>query len=106
MREFIKRAKNRYLLCSYLCLCVMTQLSPMIVSASSAGVEAINQSFGNFLDMIMAFVSSIGSIFVLWGIFEFGTSLQSPNGSEQAQAFRRIGGGLLMTLGPALITGF
>lgn len=75
-------------------------------NATSAGEQAIKNSFGNFYSLVVALVSSVGSIFLLWGFFEFGTSLQSPNGTEQSQAFKRIGGGLLMVIAPSLAAGF
>ena len=63
-------------------------------------------SFATLLDIVKALVSAIGTIVLLWGLFEWGTSLQSPNGAEQSSAFKRIGGGLVMILAPQLIALF
>ena len=86
-------------------------LSPANVMAASKdaatqGANVIKSYMKNFYDIVCAFVSSFGTIILLWGCFEFGTSLQSPNGSEQSTAFKRISGGLFMILAPQIILGF
>lgn len=86
-------------------ICMMILLLPQNSYAANAGAQAINKSMNALYEVVAALVSSVGSIFVLWGFFEFGTSLQSPNGSEQGQAFKRIAGGLLMVIGPAIVIG-
>lgn len=55
--------------------------------------------------LVIAFVSSFGTIILLWGCFEFGTSLQSPRVSKPKKACERIKIGILMTIGPAIIAG-
>lgn len=86
-------------------------LSPANVLAASSnaaaqGAEVIKNYTKSFYDILCAFVSSFGTIILLWGCFEFGTSLQSQNGSEQSTAFRRISGGLFIILAPQIIIGF
>lgn len=76
------------------------------VFASSGGASVIQSGFSTLLDIVKALVSAIGTIVLLWGLFEWGTSLQSPNGAEQSSAFKRIGGGLVMILAPQLISLF
>lgn len=51
-------------------------------------------------------MSSIGEIVLLWGFLELGTSMQSQEGSMQAGAFKRVGGGIVMVLGPQLLAAF
>lgn len=48
-------------------------------------------------------VSSIGAIILLWAFFEVGVSMQSQEGTMQAMGFKRVGGGLVMTLAPQLV---
>ena len=81
----------------------MVTLFAVPVFASSAGATVIENGFATLLDIVKALVSAIGTIVLLWGLFEWGTSLQSPNGAEQSSAFKRIGGGLVMILAPQLI---
>lgn len=73
------------------------------VYAATTGNAIITNGFANLQNIVTAFVSSIGSIVVLWGLFEWGNSVQSQDGMMQTQAFKRIGGGLVMTLGPQLL---
>ena len=53
--------------------------------------------------MIAAIVSAIGSIFLLWGLFEWAQSLNTQDGGAQSIAFKRIGSGLIATLAPQII---
>lgn len=82
---------------------VMMTMFTVPTFASSAGATVIENGFATLLDIVKALVSAIGTIVLLWGLFEWGTSLQSPNGAEQSSAFKRIGGGLVMILAPQLI---
>ena len=86
-------------------ICVFL-LMAVPVFADGDGAAVIQSGFVTLLDIVKALVSAIGTIVLLWGLFEWGTSLQSPNGAEQASAFKRIGGGLVMILAPQLITLF
>ena len=87
---------------------VMITVTAMAFSvfASGGGAAVIQNGFATLLDIVKALVSAIGTIVLLWGLFEWGTSLQSPNGAEQSSAFKRIGGGLVMILAPQLISLF
>ena len=74
-------------------------------SGGAAG-GTITSGFTNLLDIVKSLVSSIGTIVLLWGFFEWGTSMQSQDGVMQSSAFKRIGGGLVMVLAPQLISVF
>lgn len=115
MSERIRRFRRKCLALSYVVMTTLLQLSPLCVCASGSqdkqnqiqakGADAVTGTMGGLFNIVAALIQSFGSILVLWGIFEFGTSMQSPNGSEQTMAFKRISGGLLMTIGPALYLG-
>lgn len=83
-------------------------ISPEIAYAAgkSSGASAVTNSFSSLTDIVTALVSSIGTIVLLWGFFEWGTSMQSTDGVMQSSAFKRIGGGLIMVLAPQLISAF
>ena len=85
---------------------LMLALMAVPVFAAGEGAAVIETGFATLLDIVKALVSAIGTIVLLWGLFEWGTSLQSPNGAEQSSAFKRIGGGLVMILAPQLISLF
>ena len=77
-----------------------------VMAAESSGAAVIETGFATLLDIVKALISAIGTIVLLWGLFEWGTSLQSPDGVQQSTAFKRIGGGLVMVLAPQLISLF
>ena len=79
---------------------------PVFADAASDGATVIQTGFATLLDIVKALVSAIGTIVLLWGLFEWGTSLQSPDGVQQSTAFKCIGGGLVMVLAPQLISLF
>ena len=53
--------------------------------------------------IIAAIVSSIGSLFLLWGVFEWAQSLNTQDGGAQSAAFKRIGSGIVATVAPQII---
>ena len=75
-------------------------------ATTGAAGGTITSGFTNLLDIVKSLVSSIGTIVLLWGFFEWGTSMQSQDGVMQSSAFKRIGGGLVMVLAPQLISVF
>ena len=83
----------------------MVACGASIVSADT-GADVISQGFEGLLDIVTALISSIGTIILLWGFFEWGLSLQGQDGFTQSTAFKRIGGGLVMILAPQLLNIF
>lgn len=73
---------------------------------ASSGADTVTNGFKSLMDIVKALISSIGAIVLLWGFFEWGTSMQSQDGVMQSTAFKRIGGGLIMVLAPQLISAF
>ena len=71
---------------------------------ASEGAQLVSNSIGKMYDMMAAFVSSVGSIIVLWMLFEMGLAVQSQEGTMQANGIKKVGGGLVMVLAPQLIS--
>lgn len=106
MKRWIAKLKGRMAATLYVITATVVQMTPLMANAAAnAGAQAVNQTMGNFQAMIVALISGFGSIILLWGVFEFGTAIQSPNGTEQTQGFKRIVGGLLMTIAPSIVAG-
>ena len=105
MKRRIAKIKERIATTIYALTGTFLQTAPLISNAANAGAQAVSQTMGNFQAMIVALISSFGSIILLWGVFEFGTAIQSPNGTEQTQGFKRIVGGLVMTIAPSIVAG-
>ena len=71
---------------------------------ASEGAQLVSNSIGKVYDMMAAFVSSLGSIIVLWMLFDMGMAVQSQEGTMQANGIKKVGGGLVMVLAPQLIS--
>ena len=86
---------------------VMIYYPQMAVFAADdpvTGAQLVSNSVGKVYDILAAFVSSVGSIIVLWMLFEMGMTVQSQEGTMQANGIKRVGGGLIMVLAPQLIS--
>ena len=66
------------------------EVSP-VYAAEAANV--VTAKFTSLQNLVSGIVSSIGSIITLWGISEWGIAFQGSEGTMQANAFKRIGGG-------------
>lgn len=92
---------------SMIAMAVIILVFPEVACAKSTdGATVITNSFKTLIDIVTALISSIGTLVLMWGFFEWGTSMQSQDGVMQSSAFKRIGGGLVMVLAPQLVTAF
>lgn len=80
---------------------ILALLTSQPVLASGAG--AVTAKFNILKEIVATVVSSIGTIVTLWGLFEFGNSMQTQEGGAQSQAMKRISGGLIMVIAPQLL---
>lgn len=69
--------------------------------ASSAAV--VSKGFNVFYDILAAIISSIGQLYLLWGVFEWASALNSQDGIMQSMAMKRIGAGIVACVTPQLI---
>ena len=72
-----------------------------VYDADAAGV--VTGKFSSFQNLLGGIISSIGSIITLWGISEWGIAFQGSEGTMQANAFKRIGGGFVMAMAPQIL---
>ena len=72
-----------------------------VYAADAAGV--VTGKFSSFQNLLGEIISSIGSIITLWGISEWGIAFQGSEGTMQANAFKRIGGGFVMAMAPQIL---
>ena len=73
-------------------------------AAQATGASAVTSKFNSLLAIIQAIVQAIGGLVCLWGFFEVGMAMQSNEGSMQSAAFKRVGGGIIMIIAPALLS--
>lgn len=103
LKEMSKRAGKILLMTTIL---VTASTIPVFAAGPATGADTITNGFVSLNDIVKSFVSSIGTLIVLWGLFEWGNAMQSNDGTMQSMAFKRIGGGIVMTLGPQLLSVF
>lgn len=86
---------------AFLCMAFIFAVSSSVPVFANA--QAITSKFDILKDIIAAIVSGIGVFVTLWGLFELGNSMQTQEGGAMSQAMKRIGGGLVMVVGPQLL---
>lgn len=104
-----KEKKNWYMLAGLVLTTILLAECPILAYAQeeTGGLGAITSPLNNLLNLVSTVVSAMGSIIALWGISEWGLSLQGGNGGMmEAQGFKRIIGGIVMILAPNLLTIF
>lgn len=87
--------------CSMFILTILMTCSP-VYAADAANV--VTAKFTAFQNLLGGIISSIGSIITLWGISEWGIAFQGSEGTMQANAFKRIGGGFVMAMAPQILS--
>ena len=85
------------------CLLLFFAVNVPVFAAGNVDTSQITGGFDAIYQVIAAIVSAIGSIFLLWGLFEWAQSLNTQDGGAQSIAFKRIGSGLIATLAPQII---
>lgn len=100
-REFWKKQKKLFLLFAVFMLAGAWQMTAFAASGGAGTV--IQGGFNAVYQLIAAIVSSIGSLFLLWGVFEWAQSLNTQDGGAQSAAFKRIGSGIVATVAPQII---
>ena len=101
-QEKEKRVK-RFNLALYIVL--FAAISPFIFSSTAlaSSVDPLSGMFTNVRSIIVSAISGIGVLVVLWGIFEWGMAYQTQEGTVQAQAFKRMAGGLIMVVASQIL---
>lgn len=72
------------------------------VYAAEAG-DIVSPGFQTIYEIIAGIVSSVGEMFLLWGMFEWAQALNTQDGGAQSMAFKRVSSGLVAVLSPQLI---
>lgn len=99
-----KETGRRYFLClACAAYGLLVLVYPSTVFAADAASNAITTKLDALYGLVAGIVSSIGMIFTLWGISEWGIAFQTSEGSMQAQAFKKIAGGMIMVFAPQLV---
>ena len=108
MKSLMKAIKNvsfekwmQFMICA--AIATVYFINPVVAQASN-GADLINNYVNNVFEIIAAMVTSVGAIALLWAVFELGISMHGNDGMMMPSTFKRVIGGLIMTLAPQLVT--
>lgn len=82
---------------------ILTILMTCTPVYATEAANVVTAKFTAFQNLLGGIISSIGSIITLWGISEWGIAFQGSEGTMQANAFKRIGGGFVMAMAPQIL---
>lgn len=83
---------------------ILTILMTCTPVHATEAANVVTAKFTAFQNLLGGIISSIGSIITLWGISEWGIAFQGSEGTMQANAFKRIGGGFVMAMAPQILS--
>lgn len=83
---------------------ILTILMTCTPVYATEAANVVTVKFTAFQNLLGGIISSIGSIITLWGISEWGIAFQGSEGTMQANAFKRIGGGFVMAMAPQILS--
>lgn len=83
--------------------CCMAFMISTTVFAAEDGTAVIQEGFDVIYTIIATIVSSLGSLYLVWGFGEWATALNSQDGGAQSVAFKRVASGVLTVLVPQFI---
>lgn len=83
---------------------ILTILMTCTPVYATEAANVVTAKFTAFQNLLGGIISSIGSIITLWGISEWGIAFQGSEGTMQANAFKRIGGGFVMAMTPQILS--
>ena len=84
-------------------MAVFLVASPETMLASAAAKKAFLAKFDTFESLFTSVVSSLGSIYTLWCISEWGLAWHESNGTMGGQSFKRIFGGIVVVMSPQIL---
>lgn len=100
------KKEYHFILASLVLTVIFVLGNPSFVYANTA-LNGVRTQLNNLLNLVSTVVSSMGAVITLWGISEWGLSLQGGNGGMmEAQGFKRIIGGIVMILATNLLAIF
>lgn len=100
-------AATAFRIAAILSFAVVVLVQPQIIvladpAETSEAVNIVTAKFQTLIDLVAGIISSLGMLYTMWGISEWGIAFQSSEGTMQSQALKKIGGGIVMALAPQL----
>ena len=94
---------RRFLTACMLSFFVCVLICPEVILASEAAKQEVMGKFYTFETFLADIISTLGSIYTLWGISEWGFAWHESNGTMGGQSFKRIFGGVVVTMSPQIL---
>ena len=69
-----------------------------IPSAQVLAASTITEKFKTLYGLVSTLVTGVGSVMLLWFVFEFGVSMSSGEPGGQGRALKGIAGGIFMLI--------
>lgn len=77
-----------------------------ILAAENKGEDSLTKGLTTLKTLVLSLVSGVGVVFFAWGIMDFGAAWSDRNTSEQAQAIKKVVGGIVMMAAGSIISRF
>lgn len=100
LKKYLKKAGQKAARAG-MSVCMAAFFISVHVQATNGNI--ITTGFNSLYDVVASIVSSIGQLFLLWGVFEMAASMNTQDGMAQSSAFKRVGGGLIACIAPQII---
>lgn len=98
-----KNGINKYVMTAFMLSFFVSLICPEVIFASQAAKAEVLGKFTSFESLFTDLISTLGTIYTLWGISEWGLAWHESNGTMGGQSFKRIFGGLVVVLAPQLL---
>ena len=82
---------------------LLAVISPEIMLANEQAKAEFMETFNSFESLFTDLISTLGTIYTLWCISEWGLAFHESNGTMGGQSFKRIFGGLVVVLSPQIL---
>lgn len=101
MLKLNEKQKRMFLMVALMAVCFVASPETMLANASAK--KEFLEKFTTFESLFTSVVSSLGSIYTLWCISEWGLAWHESNGTMGGQSFKRIFGGIVVVMSPQIL---
>lgn len=105
MKKHKKQIKS-FLFTFVLCASVLFMQKETMFAGeiNQSEVDAFMQPFNTLKYMFTTLLSSLGSLYTLWCIGEWGLAWHESQGNVGGQNFKRLYGGIVLIVGPQILS--
>lgn len=78
-------------------------LNSMQVSAAKKDVTEVTDGIDVLTTLVLSAIGGVGVIFLAWGLLDFGTAYSAHDSTQQAQAVKKVIGGIIIMAIPTIL---